>query len=104
ESAVWLPLVLLLLDVAATQRKRARRVMALAAAGAAMALSILAGHPQTYLYVGYTAAAWGFWRLLAASQPLASVAGIAVVAERAANPTARRLPTRALAALFGLAV
>ena len=74
ESAVWLPLVLLLLDWAASRELRARRVWALACAGAAMALSILAGHPQTFLYVFYTAAAWGFWRLLECSRPARRVA------------------------------
>ena len=90
ESAVWLPLVLLLLDWAAAQELRARRIWALACAGAAMALSILAGHPQTFLYVFYTAAAWGFWKLI---EPGRS-------ARRNAAP---RLKARVVSALFDLA-
>ena len=91
ESAVWLPLVLLLLDWAAPQELRARRVWALACAGAAMALSILAGHPQTFLYVFYTAAAWGFWRLLESSRPAGSGA-------------APRRMARVFSALFDLVI
>src|SRR5205814_4549974 len=64
ESAVWLPLVLLLLDWAAEPVGRIQRTVAgLALAGAAMALSILAGHPQTFIYVFYTALA--YWVFLA---------------------------------------
>jgi len=120
ESAIWLPLVLLLLDWAASQELWARRIWALACAGAAMALSILAGHPQTSLYVFYTAAAWGFWRLLEASRPAGSgpharsaadalgevgrgcgEAGSLVPARRGAAPP---LMARVVSALFELAI
>lgn len=73
-SAVWLPLVLWCLDHAASpdlagfrilslskdgNPRGLRRVWWLACAGAAMAMSMLAGHPQTFTYVFYTAI--GYW-------------------------------------------
>ncbi len=86
ESAVWLPLVLLLLDysaeqflltnviaseakqspscdeeIASAQNARlamTRGVAGLILAGTSLALSILAGHPQTNVYVFYTALAY----------------------------------------------
>ncbi|MCA1555007.1 MAG: hypothetical protein LC737_11590, partial [Chloroflexi bacterium] len=64
ESAVWLPLVLLCLDSAAElyltpgPSPARRGVTLLIIAGAAMAMSILAGHPQTWLYVLYAALAY----------------------------------------------
>ena len=66
ESAVWLPLVLLLLDWAAEPPARITRTIAgLALAGASMALSILAGHPQTFIYVFYSALAYWIYLTIA---------------------------------------
>ncbi len=74
-SAVWLPLVLLLLDGAAERLTptpalprpaqgagQGRVMLDLACAGAAMAMSILAGHPQTFIYVFYTAVAYWIFK------------------------------------------
>lgn len=55
ESAVWLPLILLCLDLSLTRR---RSVSWAAGAGLAFAVSILAGHPQTALYEAYFAGAF----------------------------------------------
>ena len=56
ESTVWLPLMLYCLERAST--KLARPTTWLALAGATLALSILAGHPQTVLYASYLGAAY----------------------------------------------
>ncbi|MBI3733937.1 MAG: hypothetical protein HY259_10850, partial [Chloroflexi bacterium] len=61
-SAVWLPLVLWLLDWAAAQSRPRLLATGTAAAGAAMAVSILAGHPQTAIYVFYMAIAYWIYR------------------------------------------
>ena len=62
ESTVWLPLELYCLERAAraTGLNVARWV---AAAGAAVALAVLAGHPQTVLYVVYIGAPYFLFRL-----------------------------------------
>ena len=53
-TAAWLPGVLWLLELAL-----ARRSLRLAAlAGAALGCALLAGHPQTFLYIGYLTAAF----------------------------------------------
>lgn len=56
ETIVWLPLVLLLLRRAF--RRGARPVPWLMAAAAVLGLSLWAGHPQTFLQIGYVAAAY----------------------------------------------
>lgn len=55
ETIAWLPLVLLLLRIGASQT---RPVPWLVAAGMALGCSALAGHPQTWLHVAYLAAAY----------------------------------------------
>ncbi|MDI7278119.1 MAG: hypothetical protein QME94_19235, partial [Anaerolineae bacterium] len=55
ETITWLPLALLLLRTAVAS---ARPVPWLVGAGLALAVSALAGHPQTFLYVSYAAAAY----------------------------------------------
>jgi 4-amino-4-deoxy-L-arabinose transferase-like glycosyltransferase len=55
ETITWLPLVLLFLRVAVLG---ARPVPWLAAAGLILGITALAGHPQTFLHVAYTAAAY----------------------------------------------
>jgi hypothetical protein len=62
ETAVWLPLVLFFLDRAACS---ARPLPQLLLAGGALACALLAGHPQTAMYVVYVAVLYGAlaWRL-----------------------------------------
>ena len=74
RTAVWLPLILLLLDLAAEDRTSGSRFwFYVILAGLAFGCSILAGHPQTAMYVFYAAVAYfvfkgkesGRWRKLA---------------------------------------
>jgi len=58
ETAVWLPLVLLLVDRA---RSHPRPLSQLVLAGMALACALLAGHPQTSMYVVYTTLAYGIF-------------------------------------------
>ena len=51
ESTVWLPLMLYCLERAARAKGWARSSRWVAGAGAAVALAVLAGHPQTVLYL-----------------------------------------------------
>ena len=76
ETAVWLPLVLYFLDRAAWSP---RPVPQLLLAGGALACSLLAGHPQTAMYVVYVAAVYGAlaWRLRRAGEDRAPAAGLA---------------------------
>ena len=110
ESTVWLPLVLYCIERAAVAaRARSSRVGAdilgaaekaglearrsggglaaarwLAGAGAAAALAVLAGHPQTVLYLAYLCAAYflfrvpprSWWRAIWALLPAAGLAAI----------------------------
>lgn len=55
ETITWLPLALLLLRCGVSRR---RPVPWLAGAGLVLAISALAGHPQTLLHVSYVAAAY----------------------------------------------
>jgi hypothetical protein len=58
ETAVWLPLVLLFLDRAFhTANPRPQIILA----GLALATALLAGHPQTAMYVVYTVLAYGLF-------------------------------------------
>ncbi len=79
EVETWLPLVLLLLDIMADSilsplpaRERGQgpwsgaagvRVVAIVLAGLALGVSLLAGHPQAFLFVGYAAVAYLAYRL-----------------------------------------
>ncbi|MCL7451515.1 MAG: YfhO family protein [Anaerolineae bacterium] len=58
ETAVWLPLILLFLDRAA---ERTQPLSQLVLAGLALACALLAGHPQTALYVIYAVFAYGLF-------------------------------------------
>ena len=58
ETAIWLPLVLLILDKAC---QRTRPLPQLILAGVALACALLAGHPQTSMYVVYAALAYGIF-------------------------------------------
>ncbi len=59
ETAVWLPAGLWLLDIALERRSLPR----MALAGAIFGFGVLAGHPQTFLYVAYLAAAYFVFRV-----------------------------------------
>lgn len=58
ETAAWLPAGLWLLDGGLTQRDLRRILFA----GLAFASALLAGHPQTFLYIAYVTAAFFFFR------------------------------------------
>jgi hypothetical protein len=58
ETAVWLPLVLLFLDRAFQPPHRVSQVIL---AGMALACALLAGHPQTAMYMVYTTVACGLF-------------------------------------------
>lgn len=60
ETAVWLPLGLWLMEGAVERRSLAGLFLA----GAAMGISLLAGHPQTTLYMAYLAGAYFLFRAL----------------------------------------
>jgi hypothetical protein len=58
ETAVWLPLILLCVDRAFhSSRPRPRLILA----GMALACALLAGHPQTAMYVVYATLAYGIF-------------------------------------------
>jgi hypothetical protein len=61
EVDVWLPLILLLLTVAWERWRERGQKRGAMWAGLALGISVLAGHPQSSMYVSYIAAAyWGF--------------------------------------------
>ncbi len=62
ETAVWLPLVLFFVDRAPEAR---RRWPSLIGAALALACGLLAGHPQTALYLVYAVLAYGLFSLAA---------------------------------------
>jgi hypothetical protein len=65
ETAVWLPLVLFFLDLSAAQARAGASLWpiprAAVLAGVALACALLAGHPQTALYVVYAVLAYGLF-------------------------------------------
>jgi hypothetical protein len=65
ETQVWLPLMLLCLDIAGERLESGARGSALRwaiAAGLAFGVSLLAGHPQSGMLVGYAGLAYGLFR------------------------------------------
>jgi hypothetical protein len=58
ETQVWLPLVLLLLDMGLC----GRRWRSILGAGAAWGMALLAGHPQSAMYVFYASLLYGLYR------------------------------------------
>ena len=72
ETAIWLPLVLFFLDRAFDSSHRWLDILL---AATALACALLAGHPQTALYVVYTTLAYGLFR---AVSPLPRKEGISV--------------------------
>jgi hypothetical protein len=72
ETAVWLPLALLFLDRAAYGP---RPLPQLILAGMALACALLAGHPQTAMYVVYATVAYGLflaWPTRTAQSPISN--------------------------------
>ncbi|MCL5962614.1 MAG: YfhO family protein [Chloroflexi bacterium] len=65
EVSVWLPLVLLLLDLGIGRR----RLWYFVLAGVAACLAILAGHPQTFTYLGIAAGLFLLYRLRLGRRP-----------------------------------
>jgi hypothetical protein len=59
ETAIWLPLVLLFFDKAAERTGRGWEIIL---SGVALACALLAGHPQTGMYVVYVTVAYGVFR------------------------------------------
>jgi len=62
ETAVWLPLIFLFIDWGLDGETTNRLVAGSALAGLALGMAILAGHPQTALYLFYAALAFTIWR------------------------------------------
>ncbi|MGC8782044.1 MAG: hypothetical protein ACP5UQ_14375, partial [Anaerolineae bacterium] len=75
ETAVWLPAGLWLLDVALEERS----VVRVALAGVLFGFGVLAGHPQTFLYIAYLAAAYFLFRAVRLQLPIGFVAAAAVI-------------------------
>ncbi len=70
ETAVWLPAGLWLLERGLT----ARALHRVALAGLVFGCGILAGHPQTFLYIAYLTAAYFLFRAICLRLPLGFVA------------------------------
>ncbi|MCU0500581.1 MAG: hypothetical protein MUC51_02230, partial [Anaerolineae bacterium] len=66
ETAVWLPAGLWLLDIALARRS----LPWMALSGAIFGFGILAGHPQTFLYIGYLVAAYFVFRVVYLRLPI----------------------------------
>jgi hypothetical protein len=67
EAGVWLPLALLGIHEA-TRADRVRWGW-IALSGLALALSLMAGHPQTSLFFGYVSLAYSGWRIATQHRP-----------------------------------
>ncbi|MGB8647754.1 MAG: hypothetical protein WCF84_21145 [Anaerolineae bacterium] len=66
ETATWLPLALLWLDLALSNPRR--RGTCLAAAGLTLGVAALAGHPQTFLFVLVTCTIFWLYRVLSSAE------------------------------------
>jgi hypothetical protein len=107
ETAVWLPLILLLLDVAGERLEASSGVPWAAlrwvvAAGLVLGVALLAGHPQSGMLVAYAGIAFGlfrFWPRLAETVALRDSGGAPQGSAR--SLAAWRWPL-ALLAVFGL--
>lgn len=62
ETAIWIPLVLLGIHEATRPQNSQIGWRCMVLAGVALALSLLAGHPQTFLFTGYVAVAYLVYR------------------------------------------
>ena len=65
ESAVWLPVILWFLELAFARRN----LLYYVGAGAALGVCLLAGHPQTVLYMGLCFGLYWLWRWLEVREP-----------------------------------
>lgn len=75
QASVWLPLILLLLELAIVKR----RVECYSLAGVAAAMAILAGHPQTAVYGAVGAGLYGLFRLWDVGFTWRALIGLAAV-------------------------
>ncbi len=75
ETATWLPAGLWLLDSGLARRDLRRIGMA----GLAFACALLAGHPQTFLYIGYVTAGYALFRAWRLRLPWRFVGAAALV-------------------------
>lgn len=74
ETATWLPLILFFLDrgIAGGQNQKtsaqspisSRQLPDFIAAGIALGIAALAGHPQTFMFVGYASVIFFMWRVM----------------------------------------
>jgi hypothetical protein len=62
ETAIWIPLVLLGIHEATRPQNQQIGWRCIILAGIASALAVLAGHPQTYVFIGYVAVAYLIYR------------------------------------------
>lgn len=62
ETAIWIPLVLLGIHEATRPQNQQIGWHCIILAGVAAALAVLAGHPQTYVFIGYIAIAYLIYR------------------------------------------
>jgi hypothetical protein len=66
ETVIWLPLILLLIDLGVTELSSYRKRLAflyLLLAGLVLGIAILAGHPQSAMYVAYVSILYYFFRI-----------------------------------------
>ncbi|MCX7669556.1 MAG: hypothetical protein N2439_05735, partial [Anaerolineae bacterium] len=75
ETAVWLPAGLWMLDMALEERSLVRAALA----GVLFGFGVLAGHPQTFLYVAYLTAAYFLLRVVRLRLPIGFIAATAAV-------------------------
>ncbi|MFN8483657.1 MAG: YfhO family protein [Anaerolineae bacterium] len=64
QTDAWLPLLLLLIDktLSLVETRHGASLPGVLAMGLVWAMALLAGHPQSAMYVGYVALAWGIYR------------------------------------------
>jgi hypothetical protein len=95
ETAAWLPLILLLLDLAACRMgsQRAQGVLLCLLSGAVLGVALLAGHAQTAMYVSYLAVGWYLFRSWTSGGAswVARFGGLATLAVAAAGVAAIQL-------------
>ncbi len=94
DTAVWIPATLWALTAALDANDPAGRRRAALAAGAATALAVFAGHPQTALYAVLAGVFWVLWRAVAERRSVIEVA-VVWLASGAALSAAQWWPTLA---------
>lgn len=97
ETAIWLPAGLWLLDDGLVHRDMRRIVLT----GLAFACALLAGHPQTFLYIAYVTAAFFLFRAWRLRLPwrFSGVAALVLLFAIAGTSAAQWLPSLELAQL-----